>query len=228
MADSIPEIQEGNYVRMDVADTGKGIEEEIRDKIFDPFFTTKGLAEGTGMGLSVVHGIVKKHKGIIKVASKTGEGTIFTIYFPAQKDKPSKDIEKETRNFKEFKGGGEAILVVEDEQSFLDYLNTILKTYGYNIFSAHNSTEALEIFKAEKENINLVLSDVIMPEMNGLELADKLRELKKDLPIILSSGYSDQKVDPADIRANGYKFIPKPYGILKILKLIKQELEENK
>jgi PAS domain S-box-containing protein len=228
MADSIPEIQEGNYVRMDVADTGKGIEEEIRDKIFDPFFTTKGMAEGTGMGLSVVHGIVKKHKGIIKVASKTGEGTIFTVYFPAQKDKPSKNIENETRNFKDFKGGGEAILVVEDEQSFLDYLNTILKTYGYNIFSAHNSTEALEIFKAEKENINLVLSDVIMPEMNGLELADKLRESKNDLPIILSSGYSDQKVDPADIRANGYKFIPKPYGILKILKLIKLELEENK
>ena len=227
IAEDIPEIREGNYVRMDITDTGKGIKKKIRDKIFDPFFTTKGMAEGTGMGLSVVHGIVKKHKGGIKVASEIGEGTIFTIYFPARKGESQKDIDEETHNFKDYKGKGETILVVEDEQSFLDYLNTILKTYGYNIHSAPNSTEALQIFKAEKENINLVLSDVIMPGISGVELADKLRELKDGIKIILSSGYSDQKVDPADIRAKGYKFIPKPYGVLKILKYLRQELEDE-
>jgi PAS domain S-box-containing protein len=226
-AKTIPDIQPGHYVRLDVEDTGHGIDEGIREKIFDPFFTTKGRAKGTGMGLSVVHGIIKKHNGVIDVYSESGEGTIFKIYFPAMEEDDKDTTVNEYHDFDHYRGQAETILVVEDEKSFLNYLETTLTSYNYNLLCARNGEQALNLFREEKENIDLVLSDVVMPDMSGLELAEEIEKQRPELPIILSSGYSDQKVSPAEIREKGYTFIQKPYGVLKILKLLREVLAQE-
>lgn len=224
-AKTISDIEPGHYVHLDVEDTGRGIDKDIMDNIFDPFFTTKGRAKGTGMGLSVVHGIIKKHHGLIDVHSVPGEGTRFKIYFPVAEEKAKDQVKEDTNNFDNYKGQGETILIVEDEESFLNYLKTTLDAYGYNLYYTQSSTAAKKIFKAEKDHIDLMLSDVVMPEGNGIDLADELTKEKDDLKIILSSGYSNHKVNPSKIRAKGYKYIHKPYGVLKILKLLKSTLQ---
>jgi len=223
MAKSIPDIIPGKYIMLSVDDTGTGIEKDIQEKIFDPFFTTKGLAEGTGMGLSVVLGIIKQHKGLIKVYSESGQGAHFNIYIPALSDIRTNEIkEDESDNIQQYQGNGETILLVEDDEMILDTLQYALEDSEYIFYSAQNGELALQIFK--KENIDLVISDVIMPGMNGIELADRLREEKKELKVILSSGYSDHKVASARIREKGYKFIQKPYEIKNLLKLIQDLL----
>jgi PAS domain S-box-containing protein len=225
-AKSIPDIRPGRYVRLSIEDTGKGIEKSIQEKIFDPFFTTKGRAKGTGMGLSVVHGIIKKHNGIINVYSESGKGTIFKIYLPAG-DKTDDELEpeKESENITQYKGSDETILIVEDEQPVLTYLESILDNYGYNFLSAKNGEEAIEIFKNRKDEIDLLLSDVIMTGIDGVELADKLKAQKQNLKVILSSGYSDKKVAKSAIKDKGYRFIQKPYDILQLLKKINNTIE---
>ena len=226
-AKTIPDLSPGRYVCMEIEDTGHGIDEDIQENIFDPFFTTKGRAKGTGMGLSVVHGIIKKHNGVINVESEPGEGTIFRIYLPAAREEAEHELQKEAETFDKYKGRGETILLVEDEKSFLDYLENALETYGYNIYSTQNGEQALKIFKKHRDEIELLLSDVVMPDTNGIEVADRCKALKDNLKVILSSGYSDDKVNPARIREKGYKFIQKPYGVLKILKSLRDILSEN-
>ena len=227
-ARAIPEIEPGKYVLLSLEDSGIGIPDTIQEKIFDPFFTTKGRAEGTGMGLSVVHGIIKEHNGIIKVYSKEGEGTIFKIYLPAVvKGKFAAKPQTKTEKMENYRGNGENILVVEDEQPVLNYLENIFNNFGYNYLSSRSAEEALQIFKRNKNNIDLLLSDVIMTGMNGVELAIKLKKEKRDLEIILSSGYSEKKISKAEIVEKGFKFIQKPYDILKLMKVIHSTLKNQ-
>lgn len=224
-AQTIPDIKPGKYVQINVEDTGTGIAKSIQSQIFDPFFTTKGRAEGTGMGLSVVHGIVKKHGGIINVYSEPGEGTVFKIYLPAvKKQRQKRENAKVTESFEQYRGKGETVLVVEDEEPVLTYLENILATYGYNYISSKSGEEAIKLFRNNKANIDLLISDVIMTGMDGVELADKLKSEKEDLGVILSSGYSDKKISRNTIKNKEYKFIQKPYDILKLLKLMKATL----
>jgi PAS domain S-box-containing protein len=220
-ARSKPDLQPGKYVLIEIEDSGHGMDKSIQEKIFDPFFTTKGRAKGTGMGLSVAHGIIKKHKGLINVYSEPGKGSIFRIYLPAtQVSGKTTRKEKEKTELEQYRGSGETILIVEDEEQVLKYLENILNNYGYNYFSASSGEEALKIFRQEKHRIDLLLSDVIMTGINGVELADKLKKQEKNLKIILSSGYSDKKVVPDDIREKGFKFIQKPYQMKKLIKQI--------
>ncbi|MCF7886645.1 MAG: PAS domain S-box protein, partial [Candidatus Marinimicrobia bacterium] len=227
-AKTIPDIKPGEYVRLTVEDTGTGMEQSIQDKIFEPFFTTKGRAEGTGMGLSVVHGIIKKHNGLINVYSEPGEGTIFRIYLPAILEKNKEQSEnKAEADIASYRGSGETVLLVEDEKPVLTYLEDILERYKYNFLSAKNGEKALEIFEDNKPAIDLLISDVIMTGINGVELADKLKQQKPDLKVILSSGYSDRKVVPHEIKKKGYRFIQKPYNIKKLLELVREALNKE-
>ena len=223
---SMPDIKPGKYIRLDIEDTGRGIEKEIQGKIFDPFFTTKGRAKGTGMGLSVVHGIIKKHKGQIKVKSETGRGTKFKIFIPAIDREISRSREpQKKKNLKKYQGQGETILIAEDDQPILKYLENIFSSYNYNFHKAGSGEEALDIFNREKDDIDLLISDVVMTGMNGVELADKLKEERPDLKVILSSGYSDRKIIKSKIKSRGYAFIRKPYNVNELLELIREILE---
>jgi signal transduction histidine kinase/ActR/RegA family two-component response regulator len=220
-AKTIPDIKPGEYICLSIEDTGAGIAKSLQKKIFDPFFTTKGRAEGTGMGLSVVHGIVKKHGGVIDLYSEPGEGTIFKIYIPAVIEQGIKmSEEQETDSFENYKGSGETILLVEDEKPVLTYLESILDNHGYNYLSAKSAEKAVQLFKKNEDNIELLISDVILTGMDGMQLANKLKSEKKDLKIILSSGYSNKKVKMSSIKEKGYNYIQKPYNIMDLLKMI--------
>ncbi|HMA61293.1 MAG TPA: PAS domain S-box protein [bacterium] len=223
-AQAIPDIEPGQYVMLSIEDTGHGIDKSIQDKIFDPFFTTKGRSEGTGMGLSVVHGIIKEHGGLINVYSESGQGTIFKIYLPVVESKTRYTDQKIQENMDKFTGNGEKILIVEDEIPVLQYLENVLTSNNYITISAKNAEEALQIYEDEKHNIDLMISDVIMTGMDGVELADHIRSEKDDLKIILSSGYSDRKVARSEIRKKDYSFIQKPYDVIKLLKIIHETL----
>lgn len=215
----------GRFVKLTIKDTGEGMDKNTQEQIFDPFFTTKAHGEGTGMGLSVVHGIIKKHKGHIEVSSKPGEGTSFDIYLPALlKNKAHKQNNSKEETFDQYSGQGQTVLLVEDETQVLKYLQSILNNYGYKYLSAQSGEEALEIFMNNKESIDLMISDVIMTGIDGVELADIIKNQKNKLPILLSSGYTDKKVSPSKITKKGYKFIQKPYESLKLLKMIHQLL----
>ena len=224
-ARKVRELQPGKYVLLEVEDTGEGMKEDLQDKIFDPFFTTKNRAEGTGMGLSVVHGIIKNHEAVINVYSEPGEGTVFRIYFPALLKQDQTEMGKiESENVEQYSGNGETLLVVEDEKAVLGYLVSVLSDYNYKFLSATNAEEALEIFEKNKCKIDLLICDIVLPGMNGLNLSNKLKEEKKNLDIILSSGYSDDRISQDEIDKKGYKFVRKPFDMEKLLKTIHDTL----
>ena len=219
-AKATKDLESGRYVCLEIEDTGHGMDEGTQEKIFDPFFTTKGRAEGTGMGLAVVHGIIKEHNGIIKVYSESGEGTVFRIYIPTTEEEKGKNGVKRLGNLDQYKGSGEAILAIEDEKSVIRYLKNILKRYNYNCICAKDYNEALQKFKQNKKAIDLVITDIIMPGKNGLEIAEILKKKKNGLNIILTSGYSDQKIKKSEIEAKEYDFIQKPFDIKDLLEII--------
>ena len=177
------------------------------------------------MGLSVVHGIVKEHGGLINVYSEPGEGTVFKIYLPAVKDKSEKEQIDSSEQHDQYEGKGETILIVEDEEPVLNYLESILDNYGYNYISVKSGEQALKVFGKRKDDIDLLISDVIMTGIDGVELADKLKEEKKGLGVILGSGYSNKKVAKSKIKDKGYKFIQKPYDVINLLKRIHEAIK---
>lgn len=223
MCKNIKEALPGKYICITIQDTGKGMKKEIIDHIFEPFFSTKGPDQGAGLGLSVVHGIIKQHKGLIQVESILDQGTTFKIYLPAQQNKPVKNDDPSTEKLF-VAGRGEKILVVEDEKSVREFLNKALIKAGYSVFVAENSEKAIKIFNREKGDLHLILSDVVLPGINGVKLVDKLLELKPDLRVLLCSGYTDDKVNWNDIKAKGYHFLDKSFTLNTLTYKIKQIL----
>jgi len=184
----------GPYVRLTLSDTGHGISESIINRIFDPFFTTKPKGEGTGMGLSVVHGIVKSHGGDITVRSAPGKGTTFDVFFPVlTKQVTATDVEHN----EPLKGGTEHILLIDDEPSIVKMEKRILENLGYRITSTNSSVEALAIFSSDPERFDLVISDLTMPQMTGDVLATHLKHIRPDIPVILCTGLSSPVTDTA-------------------------------
>ncbi|TYB31412.1 MAG: PAS domain S-box protein [Candidatus Mcinerneyibacterium aminivorans] len=224
-SEKIPHVTPGNYVRIDIEDTGKGMEKNILDNIFDPFFTTKGRSKGTGMGLSVVHGIIKNHKGFINVYSEVDEGTIFKIYLPVSTKKASPSVKKVKKNkkYKSLDGRGTTILIVEDEKDVLNLIEDVLKNYNYNYISAETGKKAKEIFREKMNEIDVLLSDIIITDYNGIELADEFKKIKPDLEVVLTSGYSNDKFIYSKIKEKGYSFIQKPFDIKDMLELIREK-----
>jgi two-component system, cell cycle sensor histidine kinase and response regulator CckA len=184
-----PDVRPGKYVQIKVSDSGCGMDEETKGRIFDPFFTTKGVDQGTGLGLSMVYGIIKQHDGHINVYSEVGEGTTFKIYLPALQTA----VEKETdMTSPSSPGGVETILVAEDEPALRNLSRDILETLGYRVIMVENGAEAVDIFMRDRARINLALFDVIMPEMGGVEAYERIRGLDAVVPVIFMTGYSSE------------------------------------
>jgi CheY-like chemotaxis protein len=213
----------GEFICLTVSDTGTGVDEDTLQRIFDPFFTTKQEGEGTGLGLSVVYGIVKQHDGWITVNSTPGKGSIFNVYFPAT-HKPISTESQSPVSHSDLQGHGERILLVEDDNMVRDLSRKILKKNGYEVFEATNFLEAKEIFKREQGEFDLLFSDVVLPKGKGVQLADDCLSENPAIHILLSSGYTDRKSQWKTIQKKGYKFLPKPYSLDELLQNVKKVL----
>ena len=220
---AIPEARPGRYVCLSVADTGVGIDKAVIQHIFEPFFSTKEPGEGTGLGLSVVYGIVKQHEGWINVYSEPGQGSTFKVYLPAVHAKPETKTE-ETIEKKELQGGGERILLVEDDERVRQFLTEALSENGHVVFEAASGTEALDIFDREKGKFHLVFSDVVLPDMKGSQLVDEFLCRKPELRILLSSGYTDDKLQSPVMRQRRFQLLHKPYDLTELLQAVREAM----
>ena len=199
----------GTFACISVTDTGHGMDGETISHIFEPFFTTKEVGRGTGLGLATIYGIVKQHQGWIEVDSEVGRGSTFRVFFPVSTKAPAR-LDPHHRN--EVPGGSETILVVEDESSLRELVQEILTKKGYRVYDAPNGVVALDIWKQRRNEIDLLLTDMMMPEgVSGKELADLALEEKKDLKILFTSGYSLEVVNPGFTDGAGCRFLQKPY-----------------
>ncbi|MEA3359551.1 MAG: PAS domain S-box protein [Thermodesulfobacteriota bacterium] len=182
------DLHPGPYLKLIVEDTGHGIDDNVMERIFDPYFTTKGVGEGTGMGLSVVHGIVKDHGGDIRVYSEPGKGTAFHVYLPVIE---TGAVERKIIPAGPAPTGTERILLVDDEETIVYMTQQILESLGYHVTPRTSSVEALEAFRARPDDFDLIITDMTMPNMTGAELAHRLLEIRSDIPIILCTGFSE-------------------------------------
>ncbi len=223
---TIPESSPGKFVCFSIEDNGMGMKKEIIDQIYEPFFTTKKTGEGTGLGLSVVYGIIKQHSGWINVYSEPGKGSVFKIYLPVI----SVESEEETEavvSIENLQGNGERILLVEDEEDIRQFAAIALSGNGYKVLEAVNVEEALNLFDKEDGNFDLVFSDVVLPDRTGLRLVNDLLLRKPELRVLLSSGYSDHKSQWAEIKKKGFRFLQKPYAVTDLLETIREVLEQE-
>ncbi|MEN8143302.1 MAG: ATP-binding protein, partial [Thermodesulfobacteriota bacterium] len=205
-------VQPGAFVVLTVSDTGCGMDEATVKRIFEPYFTTKGHGRGTGMGLSVVHGIMQSYGGMIKVASEPGKGTSFNLYFPANEDNivitegPAGATESLPR-------GDERIMVVDDEEAILKMLQIFLGSLDYQVITKVSGIEALETFQENPESFDLILTDQTMPIMTGLDLSKEMMEIRPDIPIILCSGYSSVVTEEVAKEIGIKRFAKKPVDV---------------
>ena len=219
-----PEMVPGAYVRLSVSDTGVGMEQETLNRIFDPFFTTKKIGEGTGLGLSVVHGIVMAHHGMITVDSTPGKGTTFHVFFPIIETEKIQVVE----NDQALPTGNERILIVDDEEYLTEMWRQLLKFLGYRVTTTTSSKKALDIFRAQPEEFDLVITDQTMPGMTGAELSQELMGIRPDIPIILCTGYSSRVSIEEAIAMRIRKFFMKPVDTRQLAIAIREILDENK
>ena len=214
----------GRYVLLSVTDTGTGIDGETLEHIFEPFFTTKQEGKGTGLGLATVYGIIKQHDGMITVYSEMGKGTTFKIYLPVCEQKAAsvgKMIEGAVV------GGTETILIAEDDEAVRDSGSRILERSGYTVYTAKNGEEAVSIFREHAATIDLVLLDVVMPIMGGHEAHKHILNLREDVPVLFTSGYSENAVHTNFVLHDGVRLIQKPYSLVTLLRAVRAALDES-
>ncbi len=202
-----PEIEPGPYVMLAISDTGAGMSEEVKAHLFEPFFTTKGVGQGTGLGLSMVYGIIKQSGGAISVYSELGQGTTFRIYLPRVDEAPVAAEAPQAA----LPRGGETILLVEDSPDVRRFTMRLLQSLGYRVLEAGNGAEALALVDRFADPIHLLLTDVVMPEMSGREVAEKLVALRPTLRVLYMSGYTDNAIVHRGVLDEGMQFIPKPF-----------------
>jgi len=212
----------GDYVMLAVTDTGHGMDEETKSKIFEPFFSTKEVGKGTGLGLSMVYGVMKQNKGFINVYSEVGVGTTFKIYFPALKEKAEKPVKDKLADMP---AGTETVLLVEDEDIVRNLTKTVLERQGYTVIDAPNGKKAHLEYTQYSGKIDLLLTDVIMPKMNGRELHTKLLDLKPDLKALFMSGYTEDILAPHGVLGEGAHFLQKPFTIQALAKAVRKALD---
>jgi two-component system cell cycle sensor histidine kinase/response regulator CckA len=215
----------GEYVLIEVEDTGTGMSAEVMSKIFEPFFTTKEIGKGTGLGLASVYGIVRQTGGHVIPESEVGKGTTFRVYLPrhipAADEEPSKASKKDRA--RDLTGSGR-VLLVEDEDGVRSFASRALKQQGYTVLEASSGVEALEVMKGQ--TVDIVVSDVLMPEMDGPTLMNELRKRTPDLKFIFVSGYADDALEKSlDAKAQ-FAFLPKPFTLLQLAAKVKEELRK--
>ena len=220
--DAVP----GEYVRLIFRDNGCGISKADQEKIFEPFFTTKGVGEGTGLGLSTVFGIVKQNSGFISVDSEPDQGTTFTIYLPRHTEVETKLCDA-TAEIANPLGHGETVLIVEDEVALLELAKRILKKNGYIPLGTTSVSQALELAQEHKGSIQLLITDLIMPMMNGHELADRLKILCPGIKVLFISGYSSDIIAQQGAPAEEVAFLPKPFTQKDLLSKVQSTLAGN-
>ena len=220
-------ILDGRYVCIEVRDTGVGMDESIRKRVFEPFFTTKNTGQGTGLGLSVVYGIVENHNGFINVESKPESGTSFRLYFPVAQslEKPATDKIAASFETTERPNGHGTILLVEDEKNMLDLLEKTLVRHGYQVLAAADGKKALEIYRHYKQNIDIVLLDTGLPKIGGQDVLLKMKNENPDLKVIITSGYLDPKLKSELERAGVKYFLQKPYMPDEVVKTLQSLIE---
>jgi PAS domain S-box-containing protein len=218
----------GRYVCLSVSDTGTGIDPQSLPHIFEPFFTTKGLGRGTGLGLSVVYGIIKEHDGYINVTSEPGHGTTFEIFLPAIEfeSQPTQTDESSTRPA-QLRGRGEKILLVEDDRDLMNLTRELLADNNYVVHACRGVSDAEIIFAREKEGFALLISDIILPDGRGTDLALQLSQKQPSLGVILTSGYADDRANMERIQQQGLSFLPKPYTAEKLMRQIYEVMQNN-
>jgi CheY-like chemotaxis protein len=204
-----PTAQVGKCVMLAISDTGVGIDEETQQRIFEPFFTTKPAGQGTGLGLAMVQGIVAQSGGHIEVSSEPGQGTTFRIYLPARAEAATGGAKPAAVPTL---GGNETILIVEDVAEVRGYAADVLRALGYLVLEAESSEKALRICGLEPGPIHLLLTDVVMPNVNGRELADRLEDLRPGIKVLFMSGYTDNALAAKGVLDEGVHFIEKPFG----------------
>lgn len=219
-----PDMEPGNYACLTIIDTGAGMNKVVIEKIFDPFFTTKEKGKGTGMGLSVVHGIVKSMEGIIQVNSEPGKGTKFYIYLPIFR----KNLKNQNTQIKKrIKEGSEQILLVDDDEAIITMEKEMLERLGYQVISRTNSIEALEVFCANHDKFDIVITDLAMPKMPGDKLSAELRKINPDIPIVLCTGFSEAMSEEKAASLGIKGFLMKPIVMMDLADKIREVLDEN-
>ena len=219
-------VQPGRYVMLAVSDNGIGMDDEIQSHIFEPFFTTKETGKGTGLGLSTVYGIVRQSGGHIRVFSESGQGTTLKIYMPVSEDLVTKDLSqvKEVGTYR----GTETILVAEDDEMVRSLACMTLRRNGYHVLEAANAGEALMICQQEEGRIHLMLTDVIMPRINGRELARQVASTRPSMKVLYMSGYTDDAIVQHDLADPGLEFIQKPFSTDELAYRIREVLDSQR
>jgi CheY-like chemotaxis protein len=217
---TVGRLQGGRYACIEVIDTGAGMSAEQIERIFEPFFTTKPVGAGTGLGLSLVHGIVLDHSAALEVRSRAGEGTTFSVYLPLIEGEPAQEPVPPAVP----PGNGELVLVVDDEQSLVSLTEEVLASLGYEPVGCVGGHEALRVFRAAPQRFDAVLTDAIMPEMSGLELLAELRQVRPDLPAVLVSGYGGPDLNAAAAAAGAHAVLMKPLGAADLAQCLAQVL----
>jgi PAS domain S-box-containing protein len=216
------DVKPGPYVEIAVTDTGIGMNEKVRRRIFDPFFTTKNIGRGTGLGLASAYGIIRSHGGFIKVSSTRGKGSTFRIYLPASGEEIRPDAGIREEIFK----GGETLLLVDDEEMIIDIGQKMLERLGYRVLVAHGGKEALEVYQRHRQRIQLIVLDVVMPEMGGKQVFELLKKIDPKLKVLLASGYS-MEGEAKEIMDQGCDgFIQKPFNMHELSQKLRSILEK--
>jgi CheY-like chemotaxis protein len=217
------EAKPGHYVLLTVTDTGTGMTPEVRSHVFEPFFTTKGPGKGTGLGLATVYGIVKQSGGFISVYSEPGRGTAFKMYFPVADERIS--MGKSFSGVKPMTRGTETILLVEDEDAVRAMVRVVLKQAGYTVLEASRGNEAVRLAGDHPGPVHLLITDVVMPEMGGRELVERLALKRPDLKVLYLSGYTDDAVVRHGVLQAEVAFLQKPFTIAALTNKLREVLD---
>jgi CheY-like chemotaxis protein len=207
---------------LSVSDNGCGMDRETLANIFEPFFTTKKEGQGTGLGLATVYGTVRQNNGFINVYREPGKGTTFRIYLPRHKAGGVETADDKAEVA--LKGGTETVLIVEDEESVLNLTKDMLEKLGYRVLAARRTDEAMRLAREYGESIDLLLTDVVMPDMNGKELSERIRSIKPGLKCLYMSGYTADVITRQGILEEGVHFIPKPFSLKSLATKVRKTL----
>ena len=216
----------GDFTLLSISDDGCGMDKDVQSKIFEPFFTTKEQGKGTGLGLATVYGIVKQNNGFVNVYSEPGKGTTFRIYLPRHNEQENKSEKHKVATFP--RGQGEIVLVVEDEASILKLTAKILNDFGYVVITAHRLKEAVNLAKGYSKTIDLIITDVIMPEMNGRDLVNVLLTIQPNMKCLFMSGYTSTVIADQGVLAEGIQFIQKPFSTKELAAKVHEVLKSDK